>query len=160
MSLSCHKMNYSLVPNKWNKRPHLIFFKKIFESALLRHPLHTQTHTHTHTHTNSHTYHLLIFLFFFREKIRKIRFKFSNEVRKHWLFFLYTLICIVRSQYACRFFVKLRHLNQIRQIAPSLLLILFCWVFQSHSLIKTLGYSGPRIRVLIFWKLQNTSYLN
>ena len=140
--MSCHKMNYFSVPN--NTHTHT----------------HAHTHTHTHTHTNSHAYITYWFFIFFREKIWKMRFKFSNEVRKQWLFFLYALICIVRSRYACRFFVKLRHLNQIRQIAPSLLLILFCWVFQSHSLIKALGYSGPRIRVLIFWKLQNTSYLN
>ena len=134
MSLSCHKINYCLVPNKWNKRPHLFFSKKYLNLPLspflllLGHPLYTHppTHppTHTHTHTHTYTHHLLIFLFFFREKIRKMRFKFSSKVRKQWLFFLYTLTCIVRSQYACRFFVKLRHLNQIRQISPSLLLIL------------------------------------
>ena len=160
-------MNYSSVPNSWNKRPPLFFFKNIFESpppfpALVRtHPsqihihihIHMHTHTHTHTHTQTHTHITYWFFFFFLEKIRKMRFKFSNKVRKQWLFFLYTLIYIVRSQYACRFFVNLRHLNRIRQITPSLLLILFCWIFQIHPLMKTLGYSGPKSRVLIFWKL-------
>ena len=40
----------------------------------------------------------LIDFSFFLKKIRKMRFKFSNEVGKQWLFFSYTLICIVLSQ--------------------------------------------------------------
>ena len=112
----------------------------------------------TYTQIHPHTIHW--FFIFFREKIRKMRFKFSNEVRYQWLFCLYTLILIVLSQYTCRFFVNLHHLNQIRQITPPFLLILFCWIFQSHHLIKTLGYSGPKSWGLIFWKLKNTSYLN
>ena len=141
------------------------FFKKIIESrpppfpALIRTPP-TYTHTHTHTHKLTHTHITYWFFIFFREKIRKMRFKFSNEVRKQWLFFLHTLICIVLSQYACRLFVKLLHLNQIRQISPSFLIFLFWWIFQSQPLIKALGYWGPRSRVLVFWKLQNMSYLN
>ena len=166
MSLSCQKMNYSLVPNKWNKCSHLLFSKKYLSFGLpplllsLEHPLNTHTHTHTHTYTHSRTHITYWFFIFFRKKIRKMRFKFSNEVRKQWLIFLYTLICIVLSQFACRLFVKLRYLNQIRQISPSSLLILFWWIFQSQLLIKVLGYWGPRSRVLVFWKLQNMSYLN
>ena len=77
MSLSCHKMNYSSVPNKWNKRPHLLFSKKYLSLPLppllllLGHPLHTHTHTHTR-HTNSHTHASLIdFSFFFEKKSEK-----------------------------------------------------------------------------------------
>ena len=126
-SLSCHKMNYSSVPHKRNKCPHLLFSKKYLSLALppllllLEHPL----HTHTNTHTNSRTHINYWFFIIFRKKIRKMRFKLSNEVRKRWLFFLYTLICIVLSQYACRLLMKLRHMNQIRQILPSFLPILF-----------------------------------
>ena len=155
--------------------PPSTFFKKIFESrphpssTLIRTPpkhrhthtcTHTHKHTHTHTHTNSRTHITCWFFIFFRKKIRKMKFKVPNEVRKQWLLFLNTLICIVLSQYACRLFVKLRNLNQIRQVSPSFLLILFWWIFQSQPLIKALGYWGPRSRVLVFWKLQNMSYLN
>ena len=125
-SLSCHKINYSLVLNKRNKHPPLLFFlEKISESstpsfALIRTPLlththiHTHTHTHKHTHTHTHTHTRPTYWFsFFLRKIRKMRFKLSNEVSKQWLFFPYTLLFIVLSHYACRFFVNFCHLNQI-----------------------------------------------
>ena len=132
MSFFSHKMNYSSVWNKRNKRsPLLFFFKKIFQLPslllLLEHPL--------YTHTNSRTHHLLIFHIFPR-KIRKMRFKFSNEVHKQWLFFLYALTFIVFSQYTCSFFVNLHHLNQIKQITPPVLLILICSIFQSMLLLR------------------------
>ena len=71
MSLSCHKINYSSVPNKWNKRPHIFFSKKYLKlpypfPALIRTPP-TRARAHTHTDTNSHTHHLLIFHFFSRK---------------------------------------------------------------------------------------------
>ena len=155
---TCHKMNYSSVPNKRNKRSPLLFFlDKIFGSPFSLSCSYQDTPLQTYklTHTP-----LINFSFFFREKIRKMRFKLSDEVRYQWLFFLYRLTFIVLSQYTCRFFVNLHHLNQIRQMTPPLLLILFCWIFQSHPLIKIVGYSGPKNWGLIFWKLQNISYLN
>ena len=118
-SLSCHKINYSLVLNKRNKHPPLLFFlEKISKSstpsfALIRTPLLTHTHIHTHTHTHTHTHVPLIDFSFFLRKIRKMRFKLSNEVSKQWLFFPNTLLFIVLSHYACRFFVNFCHLNQI-----------------------------------------------
>ena len=116
-------MNYSSVLNKRNKHLLLLFFSKKYPNFLLP-PLllsepsllkHTQklSHTHKHTHTHTHTHTPLNDFSFFLRKIRKMRFKFLNEVGKQWLFFPYTLICIVLSQYSCRFFMNLHHLNQI-----------------------------------------------
>ena len=61
MSLSCHKMNYSSVQNKWNKRPQLLFSIKYLSLPLLPSPAHIRTpltHSHTHTHTHTQEVHL------------------------------------------------------------------------------------------------------
>ena len=105
LSLSCHKINYCLVPNKWNKRPHLFFSKKYLNLPLspflllLGHPLYTHppTHppTHTHTHTHIHTS-LIDFSFFFAKKSEKRGSNFqvkclnsgcSSYIHLHVLFF-------------------------------------------------------------------------